>query len=148
MIRKFLFLTCIALGVSFASSAFADAVSDGVAAMPGSVQEVRFSGSWQSGGTNGVYRIVVARAATPAVSTRMFIQWVALGSGGQMTVVNTTEIGELGASGLNVTGFTAQSDAEGLALFLNVIPPGGSFPEEYELFVFGPNEYRFGVATN
>jgi len=44
---------CLALA---ASPALADELADGIAAMPGGVEDVRIGGTWQAGGKSGVYR--------------------------------------------------------------------------------------------
>ena len=145
---KFAFLACVVAGTAFASPAFADAVSDGVAAMPGGVQDVRYSGTWHRDGRSGVYRIVVAQSGNAAATDRLFVQWVAQGNSGHMTVENSIEINEIAAWGLDIVDYVSESDSEGLVVFIDVIDPRTSFGEEYELFVFAPNDYRLGTSTN
>ena len=145
---KIVFLACVIAGAAFASPVYADAVSDGVAAMPGGVQDVRYSGTWNRDGRSGVYRIVTVQSSSAAATDRLFVQWVAHGNVGQLTVTNSIEINEIAAGGLDIVNYMTQSDSEGLVVFIDVVDPRTSLGEEYELFVFAPNEYRLGTSTN
>jgi hypothetical protein len=145
---KYLFLACFGAATAFAPPASADIVSDAISVMPGSVQEVRFAGSWQISGRNGAYRIVIARSDGGAPASRLFIQWIAYGEPGGANLAASIEISEFAAGGLNILDYSAVSDAEGLSMYLEVFDPGRGGNEEYELFVFAPNEYRLGTATN
>lgn len=148
VVIKFMFLACIGAATAFVQPVFADTVSEGVSVMPGSVQDVRFAGSWQSNGRNGAYRIVVTRDGGAATAARLFVQWIAYGEPGGPTVAASIEINEIADLGLNIVDNAAKADAEGLAVYFEVFDPGSSGNEEYELFVFAPNEYRFDTATN
>ncbi len=46
--------------------------------------------------------------------------------------------------------FTAESDQDGLAVYIQTLNPNsdGTHDESYELFVASPTEYRFGPASN
>lgn len=136
------------LVIGFAGVAFADQVADGVAAIPGVVEEVRIGGTWERDGNSGIYRIVVTRSGGDAVTARLFVQWVAYQDDGGAAVVDSVEIAEFGALGVDIDDFTSESDAEGLSMFVRTIDPNGSNDIAYELFVFSPTEYRFGPASN
>jgi len=58
---KLAFLLFVAFGIMATTPGAADEVSDGIAALPGAVEDVRIGGSWQREGKSGVYRIVIAR---------------------------------------------------------------------------------------
>jgi hypothetical protein len=128
--------------------ALADAVLDGIAGMPGGVEDVRIGGTWQKDGKSGAYRIVIARTGGDAVTARLFIQWVAYGEAGDTTVENTVEIAEFATLGLDIVDYVSESDADGLSVFLETIDPQGSADQQYELHLFAPDDYRFGPATN
>ena len=99
-------------------------------------------------GRSGVYRIVVENGDSAAAADRLFVQWRTQDNSGQETVENSIEISEIAAWGLDIVDYVSESDSEGLVLFIDVINPRTNFGEEYELFVFGPNEYRLGTSTN
>jgi hypothetical protein len=128
--------------------ALADAVLDGIAGMPGGVEDVRIGGTWQKDGKSGAYRVVIARTGGDAVTARLFVQWVAYGEAGDTTVENTIEIAEFAPLGLDIVDYVSESDADGLSVFLETIDPQGSADAQYELYIFAPDDYRFGPATN
>jgi hypothetical protein len=128
--------------------ALADAVLDGIAGMPGGVEDVRIAGTWQRDGKSGAYRIVIARTGGDAITARLFVQWVAYGEAGDTTVENTIEIAEFATLGLDIVDYVSESDADGLSVFLETIDPEGSADQQYELYLFAPDDYRFGPATN
>jgi hypothetical protein len=130
------------------SAVRADEVADGIATMPGGVEDVRIAGTWQNDGKSGVYRVVIARAGGNAVTARLFVQWVAYGETGEATVEHSIEITELGDLALDVVDYVSESDAEGLSVYIEGIDPEGGADEQFELFIFGPGDYRFGPATN
>jgi hypothetical protein len=139
---------CMAAGLACIAPAFADTLSDGVAAMPGGVEEVRIGGTWQSDGKSGVYRIVIARVGGEAVTARLFVQWVAYRDAGEAAVENSIEINEVADQGLDIVDLVSESDADGLSVYLQTIDPADGSNEQYELYIFGPDDYRFGPATN
>jgi hypothetical protein len=139
---------CIAAGVTCASPVLADALSDGIATIPGGVEDVRIGGTWQSGGKSGVYRIVIARAGGETITARLFVQWVAYRDAGDAALDNSMEINEVADQGLDIVDYVSESDADGLAVYLQTIDPADGTNEQYELYVFGPGDYRFGPATN
>jgi hypothetical protein len=139
---------CVAVGLTCASPALADALSDGVATMPGGVEDVRVGGTWQSGGKSGVYRIVIARAGGETITARLFVQWVVYRDAGEAALDNSMEIDEVADQGLDIVDYVSESDADGLAVYLQTIDPSDGANEQYELFVFAPGDYRFGPATN
>lgn len=130
-----------ALAAMSAQHAVADALSDGVAAIPGEVEEIRFAGSWSEGDDGGLYRIVLTRSGSP-IAARLFVQWIAVGNSGPQAV-HTVEIEEFGALKTDVLDFSAESDADGLAVHIESVDG-----DAYELFVTGPDDYRFGRASN
>ncbi len=129
-------------------AARADALFDGVAALPGTVEDVRVGGTWERDGRSGVFRILVARLGGEAVTARLFVQWVAYQDDGSSAVENTIEVKELGELGVDVVDFTSESDGDGLSVFIQTLDPNGSSDENYELFVHAPDDYRFGPASN
>lgn len=145
---KYAFLVCVAVATTFASPAFSDTISSGTAAMSDDFHDIRYSGTWNRDGRSGVYRIVVENGDSAAAADRLFVQWMTQDNSGQETVENSIEISEIAAWGLDIVDYVSESDSEGLVLFIDVINPRTNFGEEYELFVFGPNEYRLGTSTN
>ena len=131
-----------------ATAAHADEVSDGIAGLPGTVEDVRIGGTWGEGERIGIYRIVVARTAGEAVTARLFIQWVAYQDDGGALVENTVEIAELDELDIDIVDYTSEADAEGLSVYIQTLNPNDSADESYELFVFSPTDYRFGPASN
>lgn len=126
----------------------ADAISDGIAALPGSVEDVRIGGTWGEGDRIGAYRIVVARTGGESVTARLFIQWVAYQDDGGATVENSIEITELDALDVDIVDYTSEADADGLSVYIQTLNPNDPADESYELFVFSPTDYRFGPASN
>ncbi len=139
----------VAVGLALAAlPAHADAVFDGVAALPGAIEEARVAGTFERDGRIGFYRILVARTGGEAVTARLFVQWVAYEDDGGATVLGTQEITELAELGVDVVDFTSEADADGLSVFIQTLDPNGVADENYELFVFSPTEHRFGPASN
>jgi hypothetical protein len=124
-----------------AVTARADAVSDGVAAIPGEVEDIQFAGSWTEGDEGGVYRLVLTRSGSP-IAARLFVQWVAIGNDGPR-VAHSVEIEEFGALKIDVLDFSGETDGDGLAVHIEAVSG-----DAYELFVSGPDDYRFGRASN
>ena len=79
-------IPALVLSLAFATPAFSDALSDGIAALPGSVEDVRIAGTWQKEGKSGAYRVIVSRSGGDAVTARLFVQWIAYGEAGESTV--------------------------------------------------------------
>ena len=148
MLVKQLIPVFVAAGIALASPAVADGIADGVATLPGAVEDVRIAGTWQADGKSGVYRMVIARTGGEAVTARLFVQWIAYGEAGEATLENTNEIVEFATLGLDIIDYVSESDAEGLSAYVETIDPQGGANEQYELFVFAPDDYRFGPATN
>jgi hypothetical protein len=144
---KFAVIALVAT-VTAALPARADEVADGIAAMPGGVEDVRIGGTWQDGSKSGVFRIVIVRTGGNAVTARLFVQWVAYGDTGEATVEHSMEITEFEELDLDIVDYVSESDAEGLSVYIETIDPEGAASEQYELFVFGPDDYRFSAATN
>ena len=139
---------CIAVGLTCISPALADTLSEGVATMPGGVEDVRIGGTWQDGNKSGVFRLVIVRTGGNAVTARLFVQWVAYGDTGEATVEHSLEVAEFADLDLDIVDYVSESDPEGLSVYIETIDPEGAASEQYELFVFGPDDYRFGTATN
>ena len=148
MFRPALTALAFAVGLAVSLPAFADEISDGVAKLPGAVEEVRIAGTWDGDGKSGAYRVVIARSGGNAVTARMFVQWLAYQQDGSATLENTVEITELADLKVDVVDFTSESDADGLAVYIQTLDPNGSQDQNYELFVFSPTNYRFGPSTN
>ncbi|MCR4282075.1 MAG: hypothetical protein NUV72_03485 [Bauldia sp.] len=148
MSMKLLILVIFAICLSAVRPAFADPVLDGIATLPGSVEDVRIGGTWERDGTIGAYRIVVARTGGENVTARMFVQWVVYRDDGGAAVENTIEITELGDLKVDIVDFTSESDQDGLSVYIQTLDPNGNADENYELFVFSPTKHRFGPASN
>jgi hypothetical protein len=141
-------MAAVSVLATAATPVVADPVADGVAAIPGAVEDARIGGTWSAGDKSGVFRIVVARAGGDAVTARLFVQWVAYQGDGSATVEDSVEIVEFAALSVDVDDYTSESDSDGLSVFIRTIDPNGSDDLIYELFVFSPSEYRFGPASN
>jgi hypothetical protein len=148
MSMKRLILVGFVAALSAATPANADPVLDGIAALPGSVEDVRIGGTWDRDGTIGAYRIVIARTGGENVTARMFIQWVVYRDDGGASVENTVEITELADLKVDIVDFTSESDQDGLSVYIQTLDPNGSADENYELFVSSPTSHRFGPASN
>ncbi len=145
---KLAFLLFVAFGVMATTPGVADEVSDGIAALPGAVEDVRIGGSWQREGKSGVYRIVIARRGGDAITARLFVQWIAYGEAGGATVEDSIEVSEFTDLELDIVDYMSESDPEGLSVYIEAIDLQGGADEQFELFIFGPDDYRFGPATN
>lgn len=141
-------IALVASVVTALAPARADEVADGIATMPGGVEDVRIGGTWQDGSKSGVYRLVIVRTGGNAVTARLFVQWVAYGDTGEATVEHSMEITEFAELSLDIVDYVSESDAEGLSVYIETIDPEGAASEQYELFIFAPGDYRFGTATN
>ena len=131
-----------------AAPAFADEIADGIAALPGAVEDVRIGGTWEKDGRSGAYRIVVAREGSDAITARLFIQWIAYDDAGGAKLEETVEIKEFADLKLDIVDYTSDSDTDGLSVYLETVDPESDADESYELFVFSPTDYRLGPATN
>jgi len=116
--------------------------------MPGGVEDVRIGGTWQAGGKSGVYRIAIARSGGNAVTARLFVQWIAYGDTGDATVEHAMEITEFDDLDFDIVDYVSESDPDGLSVYIESIDPEGATSEQFELFIFGPDDYRFSPATN
>lgn len=134
--------------LAISTPAAADTLADGVAAMPGQIEEVRVGGTWDRDGNSGIYRIVVARKGGNAVTARLFVQWVAYTAEGGAEVEHTLEIAEFNDLGIDIIDFNSESDDDGLSVFIQTLNPNGPTDDNYELFIDGRNDYRFGPASN
>ena len=68
MYRKYALITGFSVGVGLAGPAFADDIADGIAAMPGNVEDVRIGGTWEADNKSGAYRIIIARSGGEAIT--------------------------------------------------------------------------------
>jgi hypothetical protein len=148
MYRKYALITGFSVGVGLASQALADEIADGVAAMPGNVEDVRIGGTWEAGNKSGAYRIIIARSGGEAITARLFVQWIAYGDNGEATVDKSIEIKEVGDLHLDIADYTSESDADGLSVFIDALGQDGKADESYELHLISPTDYRFGPSTN
>jgi hypothetical protein len=148
MPTRLLILAYAAASLALGSLARADALTDGIATLPGAIEDVRIGGTWEAGGKTGAYRVLIARSGGDTVTARLFVQWIAYQDGGGSAVENTIEIKELADLKVDVIDYTSESDENGLSVFLQTLNPNGSGDQDYELFVFSPTEYRFGPASN
>lgn len=145
-------LIALAFAGSSALPARADAVSDAVLSLPAGTAagdmsiadesaEIRLV-TGRRAGQSGAYRVIVARDAAPTPTARVFIQWIAAHK-----VSFTIEVREFEALNTDIRNLTAKIEGGDLAVFIQAKSPNGDL-NTYELFVFGPNKYRFGKSTN
>jgi hypothetical protein len=141
-------LAALMLTVVTAAPVRADAISDGVASLSSTMQDVRTVGTWEKDGRKGVYRVVVVRSA-PGPTARLFIQWLAEAEDGTLTIDRTVDIKEMVELKRNIGDFVIETDEDGLSLFLEVFDPAADGAKEsYELFIGDDETYRFGPASN
>lgn len=128
--------------------AFADELIDGIKTIPAAVEDVRIGGTWARGKDVGQYRLVVTRSGGDDITARLFVQWVAYEDAGESKVTDTIEIKEFAELAVDITDINAESDDDGLSVYISTRDPNGTADQTYELFVFSPTEYRFGPASN
>ena len=138
----------IIAGLALARAAFADPLLDGLAALPGNVEDVRVGGTWERDGNSGFYRVIVSRSGGDGVTARLFVQWVIYQEDGSATVRDTVEITELADLKIDVIDFSSESDADGLSVYIRTLDPNGSADQNYELTVTSPGQHKFGPASN
>jgi hypothetical protein len=144
------FALVLALGalLSFSPPALADPVADGIAAIPGGVEDIRIGGTWESEGKTGAYRVVIARSGGDTVTARLFVQWIGYQEDGSATVDNSIEIKELADLKVDIVNYQSESDRDGLSVYIETIGTDGDRNDSYELHLISPTEYRFGPASN
>lgn len=128
--------------------ALADPLADAVGSLDPAIHRIARPGHWQTDGRQGDYRIVVTRDATPPNAARIFIQWIAKTEGGAPAIERSIEIPEFSALKADIADFTAEPEAGGLTVFIDVANPSGDAPASYELIVEDDGSYRFGPASN
>lgn len=148
MVVRYGLMLSVVAGLALARPAFADPLLDGIAAIPGSIEDVRIGGTWQKDGRNGAYRVLISRGNTEPVTARLFVQWIAYHETGDATVDTSIEIKEFADLKLDVVNYVSESDEDGLSVYLETIDPNGNADQSYELHVISPTEYRFGPASN
>jgi hypothetical protein len=126
----------------------ADAISDSVGSLEASVQDVRITGTWQIEGRKGVYRILIARPSVAKPTARLFVQWIATGADGSQTIDRTIEVTELPALKLDIADYVAETDTDGLSVFVETTNPANDSDQSYELILDNDGTYRFGPASN
>ncbi len=129
-------------------TAHADALTEAVAALDPSIQDVRIAGTWDKDGRKGVYRVVVTRTTGPSPTARLFVQWVATGVDGSQRIERAIEITEMADLKLDISDFVAEPDPDGLTVFVDVIDAAKDTDQSYELFIEDDGSYRFGPASN
>lgn len=141
-------LTACLLTVATVAPLRADAISDGVAALSGTVQDVRTVGTWEKDDKKGLYRVVIVRSG-PEPTARLFIQWLAVAEDGAITIDRTVDIKEMVELKRNIGDVVIETDEDGLSLFLEVFDPAADGAKDsYELFIGDDEAYRFGPASN
>ena len=126
----------------------ADELADGVATLPGAVEDVRIGGTWEKDGESGAYRVIIAREGSDVITARLFIQWISYDDNGGAKLDQTVEIKEFADLKLDIVDYTSDSDSDGLSLFLETLNPNNDADESYELHVISPTDYRLSPATN
>ncbi len=148
MLRSALFGLAIALPLAAMPSARADSISDAVGSLESSIQDVRIAGAWEKEGRKGVYRIVISRTAVDKPTARLFVQWIAVGVDGSQAIDKTMEISELIGLKLDIVDFVAETDPDGLSIYVETLDPANDTDQSYELFIDNDGTYRFGPASN
>jgi hypothetical protein len=140
----------VLLALASASPALAqsDPILDGIASLPGSIEDVRIVGSWNQGNQSGVYRVLVARSGGDMVTARMFVQWVAFDDNGGAKVITTIEIPEFAQLGVDIVDFSSSSDAGPLTINIQTLDPNGSADKNYVLTVNSPTQHTLAPASN
>jgi hypothetical protein len=139
-----------ALVASAATPALAqsDPILDGIASLPGSVEDVRIVGSWNQGSQSGVYRVLVSRSGGDLVTARMFVQWIVYDDNGGAQVTSTVEIQELAQLGVDVVDFSGSSDGGPLTVNIQTLDPNGNADKNYVLTVNSPTQHTLAPASN
>jgi hypothetical protein len=145
---KYGLVLSIVAGLALVRPAVADPLLDGIASIPGSIEDVRIGGTWQKDGRNGAYRVLISRNSTDPVTARLFVQWIAYHQGADATVDTSIEIREFADLKLDIVNYVSESDEDGLSVYLETIDPKGNADQSYELHVVSPTDYRFGPASN
>jgi hypothetical protein len=145
---KYALVVGLLSALALAPPALADALLDGVAAIPGGIEDVRIGGTWEAEGKSGAYRVLIARTGGDSVTARLFVQWIAYQEDGSATVDNTIEIKELADLKVDIVNYQSESDRDGLSVYIETLGTGGEEDVSYELHVVSPTEYRFGPASN
>jgi hypothetical protein len=122
--------------------AYADEVSDAVAAIPPGVEEIYFAGSWSAADKGGTYRVVVVRSTAKPITARIFVQWIALDTSGA-SVAQSVEVKEFAELKADAADVFAEGDVDGLAVHIESASGDG-----FELFASAPGEYRFDRSSN
>lgn len=147
MYRKYALLTGFSVGLGL-GSALAEETAEQIAAIPGSIEDVRIGGVWEQDGESGAYRILVTRHGGERVTARMFVQWIAYGDTGEARVKDSIEIRELADLKLDIASYSSEADSDGLSVFVDTMDDAGEPEGSYEVHVFSPTEYLFGPASN
>ncbi len=115
------------------------------------VQDVQIVGPWSDGARDGVWRTVMVQSQTDDSAFHFFVQQLE-GAGANLSVLSTTEVGEISQIDGTVVGYRADEPSEeqpnGLTLFFDILPSDGEIAETYELHFFPGEPYSFGPATN
>jgi hypothetical protein len=146
---RYLAIVVVALvAVCGTAAAQDDPLPAGVAAIPGTIEDVRVAGTWDRGGESGVYRVVISRTGGDNVTARLFVQWVAYLDDGGAAVRDTIEIKELAALGVDIVDYSSESDGNVLSVVIQTLDPNGSNDLSYALKVVSPTQYSFAPASN
>ena len=141
MLKRTALAVAVAGGLISNTPALADAIADGVALLPGAIDDVRVAGTWSRDGQSGVYRILIGRGGGNDITARMFIQWVVYHSDGSATLLETIEIAELAELEIDVIDYISESDQDGLTVYIHADNPVSGGDETFELFVFSPTQH-------
>ncbi|MHA1157970.1 MAG: hypothetical protein ACTSP2_04380 [Alphaproteobacteria bacterium] len=148
MLGRSLLAIAVVAGTIGARPVMADEIADGIALLPGVVEDVRVGGTWSNDGQSGVYRIVIARSGGNELTARLFIQWVAFVADGGATLIDSLEITEFADLGVDIVDTISESDQDGLSVFIQADNPSPTGEDSFELYVFSPTDYLFDAATN
>ena len=145
VIRTAFVLLALVAAPAFAQS---DPILDTLAALPGSIEDVRIVGSWNQGGQSGVYRVLVSRSGGDLVTARMFLQWIAYDDNGGTKVTNTVEIQEFAQLNVDIVDFSSSSDGSPLTINIQTLDPNGNADKNYVLTVNSPTQHTLAPASN
>lgn len=158
---KFACSTVLILGLALSGAAmtpaFADQISDVVAALPVEITDIRLVGEWTrkmeapegepAATETGLYRTIVVTDTANGGASRLFIQWLQNGEVGPI-LIGSIEIPELAELNVVIYDFTYEADDEGLALYLDTYEVGNGTESGYELFLRSAEDYIFQPISN
>ncbi len=118
-----------------------------IESVPVAITDIRLVGEWSEGDEVGIFRTIVTQDMVLGGASRLFVQWLAPGDTGPR-IRHQIEIKELVEERINIVDFTAETDQQGLALYLETVAANGGFSSGFEVFITAPDEYLFQPISN